>query len=153
MAVRVALSGRGIPARMAAASFPITSTPTRATGGWAHRVTAWYGTVGVPMPGPSIVMAVPPGPTAGHSAAVGPDMFPTLSVVRKALPRLLPTAGGIPHGVPGLGYTVAGAQPAQDQVVRPAYRVRTGAGQARVTTSPMPTFRWKTQPSTRRGRG
>ena len=145
MAVRVALGGRGLSARQAPASFPITQTPYRSTGGWYHRVTAWFGTVPVPAPGPPIVMACPPGPTNGHTAATGYQLFPTLSIVRPSLPRNAPWAGMVPHGVPGVTYTPAGTNPPQDAVVRPQVRVRTGARQARVTTAPKPTFRWLRQ--------
>lgn len=130
---------------MAAACFPIASTPTRAFGGLTHRVTAVYGTVPVPAPGPPTQMAVPPsvvGP--GRSSAVQ-GMWPTWSIVRPSLPRVLPSAGQIPHGVPGLGYTVATGIPAQDLVVKPVLRNRTGAGQARVTNQPKPRFRWPVQ--------
>ncbi len=145
MAVLVRLGGRGLLARMAPASFPITATAEQATGGWNHRVTAWYGTVGVPAPGPSNVMAIPPGPTNGHTAATGYQLFPAISIVRPSLPRVLPWAGGIPHGVPGVTYTPAGANPPQDAVVRPAIKRRTGAGLARITNQPNPTFRWPVQ--------
>jgi len=145
MAVRVALGGRGLSARQAPASFPITQTPYRSTGGWYHRVTAWFGTVPVTAPGPPIVMACPPGTTNGHSAATGYQLFPTLSIVRPSLPRNAPWAGMVPHGVPGVTYTPAGTNPPQDAVVRPQVRVRTGARQARVTTAPKPTFNWLRQ--------
>ena len=144
MAVAVRLSSRGMPARAVPAAVTLAVTPARATGGYDHRVTAVYGTQPVPSPGPSIVMAVPPGPTPGHTAAV-PAYFPTWSVVREALPRLLPTAGAIPHGVPGVTYTPAIAMPVQDSVVPPAYKVRTGGGRGRVTTNPKPTFNWVRQ--------
>ena len=142
MAVRVALGGAGIPARAAPASFPITQTPVRATGGWYHRVSAVYGTEGVPAPGPHIVEAIPPGPTAGHTAATGYKLYPAFSVVAPSLPRNAPWAGMVPHGVPGVTYTPAGTNPPQDLTVKPQLRVRTGARQARVTTAPKPTFRW-----------
>lgn len=145
MAVLVRLGGRGLTARQAPASFPIVRTPVQATGNWAHRVTAVYGTQGVPAPGPNIVMEVPPGPTNGHSAATGFQLFPTFSIVRASLPRVLPWK--IPHGIPGVTYTPAGVTPAQDQVVTPVIRNRTGAGRARVTNQPYPTFRWKRQGS------
>lgn len=145
MAVLIRLSARGIPARAAPASFPITPSPLRATGGLSHRVTAVYGTEPVPSPGPPIVMAVPPGPTAGHSAATGPNIYPTWSFVRKALPRLLPWAGTIPHGIPGVTFTPAVPNPPQDAVVAPAIRTRQGGKQGRVTTNPKPTFNWVRQ--------
>ncbi len=89
-------------------------------------------------------MAIPPGPTSGHSGAV-PKMFPTWSIIRASLPRVLPWAGGIAHGIPGVTYTLAEPNQPQDAVVKPALRVRTGANQARVTTTPKPTFRWVRQ--------
>ena len=144
MAVAVRLSSRGMPRRAVAAAFTLASTPERATGGWDHRVTALYGTEPVPTPGPSNVMAVPPGPTSGHTAAVK-SLWPTFSIVRPSLPRVLPWAGGIKHGVPQETYTIAVANPPQDAVVKPAIRVRTGATRGRVTTAPKPTFRWVRQ--------
>jgi hypothetical protein len=144
MAVAVRLSSRGMPARAAAAAFTLASTPMRATGGLSQRITAVYGTVPVATPGPSNVMAVPPGPTNGHTAAI-PNMFPTWSIIKASLPRVLPWAGGIPHGIPGVTYTAAIAQPAQDAVVKPAVRVRTGGNRGRVTTEPKPTFKWVRQ--------
>ncbi len=146
MAVSVRLSSRGIPRRAAEAAFTLARTPEQATGNWTHRITALFGTQHVPTPGPSIVMAIPPGPTNGHTAAV-PNMYPTWSVVRPSLPRSLPWAGGIPHGIPGVTYTVAEPNPPQDAVVKPAIRVRTGGGQGRVTTQPKPTFNWVRQGS------
>ena len=113
----------------------------RATGGWAQRITAVYGTVPVHTPGPSNVMAIPPGPTNGHTGAI-PSMYPTWSIVKASLPRNAPWAGGIVHGIPGQTYTIAVPQPAQDAVVKPAIRVRTGGNKGRVTTNPKPTFRW-----------
>lgn len=144
MAVAVRLSSRGMPRRAVPAAFTLATTPTRATGGWDKRVTALYGTAPVPSPGPPNVMAIPPGPTNGHTAAV-PHLFPTWSIVRPSLPRVLPWAGGIKHGVPGETYTVAQPNPPQDAVVKPAVRVRTGGGRGRVTTEPKPTFRWVRQ--------
>ena len=144
MAVAVRITSRGIPRRAASAAFTLASTPERATGNWDHRVTAVYGTEPVYSPGPSNVMAIPPGPTNGHTAAVK-HLYPTWSIVRMALPRRLPWAGGIPHGIPGVTYTVAQPNPPQDAVVKPAIRVRTGAKQGRVTTDPKPTFRWVRQ--------
>ncbi len=145
MAVSVRLGAAGVPRRMAAASFPITHTAERATGNWHHRVTAYFGTVPVPSPGPPIVMAIPPGPTPGHSAATGGFIYPQMSIVRPALPRLLPWAGTIPHSVPGRTFTLAVAQPVQDTVVKPQYRKRTGAMLARVTNAPRPRLRWTVQ--------
>lgn len=113
----------------------------RATGGWDKRITAVYGTEAIHTPGPPIVMAVPPGPTNGHTAAV-PNMNPTWSIVRPSLPRVLPWAGGIKHGIPGQSYTLAEPNPPQDAVVKPALRVRQGGAQGRVTTNPKPTFKW-----------
>jgi hypothetical protein len=116
----------------------------RATGGWAQRITAVYGTQAVSTPGPPIVMAIPPGPTNGHTAAV-PSMFPTFSIIKKSLPRVLPGPGAIIHGVPGRSYTIAEKNLPQDAVVKPALRVRQGGGRGRVTTEPKPTFRWVRQ--------
>jgi hypothetical protein len=144
MAVAIRLGARGMPARSTPAAFTLATTPMRATGGWSQRITAVYGTVEVETPGPSIVEPIPPGPTNGHTAAV-PNMYPTWSVVKPSLPRNAPWAGGIPHGVPGLGYTAAEPNPPQDAVVKPAVRVRTGANRGRVTTEPKPTFRWVRQ--------
>ena len=42
-------------------------------------------------------------------------------------------------------YTIAEPMPAQDAVVKPVIRVRTGAGRGRVTTNPKPTFNWVRQ--------
>ena len=144
MAVAVRLSSRGMPRRAVSAAFTLASTPERATGGYDHRVTAVYGTEPVYSPGPSNVMAIPPGPTSGHTAAVK-NLWPTWSIIRMSLPRVLPWAGGIPHGIPGVTYTVAVPNPPQDAVVKPQVRVRTGAKQGRVTTEPRPTFRWVRQ--------
>jgi hypothetical protein len=144
MAVSVRLSSRGMPRRATSAAFTLASTPERATGGWNQRVTAVYGTIPVSTPGPPNVMAIPPGPTNGHTAAV-PHLFPTWSIVHRAWPRVLPWAGGIPHGIPGQTYTVAVPNPPQDAVVKPAIRVRTGGNRGRVTTDPKPTFRWVRQ--------
>ncbi len=142
MSVAVRITSRGMPRRAIPAAFTLASTATRATGGLYHRVTASYGTVGVHTPGPPNVMAVPPGPTNGHTAAI-PTMFPTWSVVKASLPRVLPSK--IPHGVAGLGWTLAVPNPPQDAVVKPALRVRQGGGRGRVTTSPKPTFKWVRQ--------
>jgi hypothetical protein len=144
MAVSVRLSSRGMPRRAVSAAFTLAQTPERATGNWAQRVTALYGTEAVRTPGPPIVMAIPPGPTGGHTAAV-PNLYPTWSIVRPSLPRNAPWAGGIPHGIPGQTYTVAVANPPQDAVVKPAVRIRTGGNRGRVTTQPKPTFRWVRQ--------
>jgi|ERR1019366_6872090 hypothetical protein len=144
MAVSVRLSSRGMPRRAVAAAFTLASTPRRATGGWDKRVTAVYGTVPVPSPGPPIVMAIPPGPTNGHTAAV-PHLFPTWSIIRPSLPRNAPWAGHNTHGIPGQTYTLAQPNPPQDAVVKPAIRVRTGGARGRVTTQPKPTFRWVRQ--------
>lgn len=144
MAVAVRLTSRGISARAAPAAFTLASTPMRATGGLSQRITAVYGNSPIPTPGPPIVMAIPPGPTNGHTAAV-PHMDPTWSIVKPSLPRNAPWAGGIPHGIPGVTYTIAEPNPPQDAVVKPAIRVRTGANRGRVTTSPKPTFRWVRQ--------
>lgn len=144
MAVAVRLSSRGMPRRAVPAAFTLATTPMHATGGWAQRITAVFGTESVRTPGPPIVMAVPPGPTSGHSAAV-PFMYPTWSIVRPALPRVLPWAGGIRHGVPGQSYTLAQPYLPQGAVVKPAIKTRTGAGRGRVTTQPKPTFKWVRQ--------
>ena len=104
MAVAVQLSFGGISPRAAPAAITLASTAMRATGGWAQRITAVYGTVPVRTPGPPNVMDIPPGPTNGHSAAI-PFMYPTWSIVKASLPRVLPWAGGIPHGIPGVTYT------------------------------------------------
>lgn len=144
MAVAVRLTSRGIPRRAAPAAFTLATSATRATGGFSKRVTAVYGTSSIDTPGPPIVMNIPPGPTNGHTAAV-PFMNPTWSIVRPSLPRVLPWAGGIKHGVPGQTYTLAEPNPPQDAVVKPAVRVRSGAGRGRVTTQPKPTFRWVRQ--------
>jgi hypothetical protein len=144
MAVSVRLSSRGMPRRAVFAAFTLAQTPERATGNWAQRVTAVYGTEGVYQPGPSNVMAIPPGPTSGHTAAQH-SLFQTWSIVRPSLPRNAPWAGGIKHGVPGQSYTVASPNPPQDAVVKPEIRIRTGANRGRVTTQPKPTFRWVRQ--------
>lgn len=142
MAVSVRLSSAGMPRRAVPAAFTLATTPMRATGGWAQRITSVYGTTPVPSPGPPIVMAIPPGPTNGHTAAV-PHFWPTWSIVRASLPRVLPSK--IPHGIPGQTYTLAQPNPPQDAVVKPALSVRTGANRGRVTTNPKPTFRWVRQ--------
>ena len=144
MAVAVRITSRGMPRRAASAAFTLATSPTRAFGGWAHRVTALYGTEPIYTPGPSNVMAIPPGPTNGHTKAV-PSMYPTWSIVRPSLPRVLPWAGGIKHGVPGQTYTIAEPNPPQDAVVKPEIKVRSGAMRGRVTTNPKPTFRWVRQ--------
>jgi len=150
MAVRVRLTARGAPPRMAPACFPITRTPMQAFGNWSQRITAVYGTIGQEAPGPPTARPIPDGPTNGHSRAV-PVMYPTWSNVKPSLPRVLPWAGGIAHGIPGVTYTIAGQNPPQDAVVKPAIRVRTGANQGRVTVQPRPSFRWPVQ-GTRRSR-
>lgn len=150
MAVSVRLSARGAPRRMAAACFPIVSTAHRAFGGWSHRVTASYGTVPQPARGAPTEMAVPPGPTGGHSFNT-PVFAPTWSIVRPSLPRVLPWAGGIKHGVPGQTYTPVIGQAVQGQT--PNTTPRRGRGvqprgpiaQGRVTTNPRPRFFWKAQ--------
>jgi hypothetical protein len=144
MAVSIRITSRGISARAAPAAFTLATTPMRATGGGSQRITAVYGTVPTRNPGPPIVMAIPPGPTNGHTAAI-PNMYPTYSVVKPSLPRVLPTAGAIPHGIPGVTYTIASPNPPQDAVVKPAIRVRTGGNRGRVTTNPKPTFNWVRQ--------
>jgi hypothetical protein len=144
VAVAVRLTSRGMPRRAASAAFTLASTPIRATGGLYKRVTSVMGTVPLHTPGPPIVIAIPPGPTNGHTAAV-PNMYPTWSIVRPSLPRVLPWAGGIKHGIPGQTYTAAVPNPPQDRVVKPAIRVRTGGNQGRVTTNPKPTFKWVRQ--------
>lgn len=147
MAVEVRLGGRGLPRRMAAASFPIASTPVRAFGGWYHRVTAVYGTVPQAAAGPNTTMLVPPdtsGAARTNSKKV-PVFAPVWSIVRPSLPRVLPWAGGIKHGIPGVTYTPAVGYPAQDQVVTPQIRPRGPIAQGRVTTNPRPMFRWKAQ--------
>ena len=116
----------------------------RATGAFSQRITAVYGTSPIRTPGPPTAMAIPPAPTSGHSGAV-PNMYPTWSIVRPSLPRVLPWAGGIAHGVPGQSYTLAEPNPPQDAVVKPAIKTRTGAARGRVTTSPKPTFAWVRQ--------
>ena len=131
-----------MPRRAIPAAFTLASTATRATGGFYHSVTAVYGNSPIPTPGPPIVMAVPPGPTNGHTAAV-PSMYPTWSIVKPSMPRVLPSK--IPHGVPGLGWTLAVPNPPQDAVVKPALRVRQGGARGRVTTNPKPTFKWVRQ--------
>ena len=144
MAVGVRITSRGMPRRAVPAAFTLVSTPERATGNWDHRVTAVYGSEPVASPGPSIVMAIPPAPTGGHTAAVK-NLWPTWSILRPNLPRNAPWAGGIPHGIPGVTYTVAEPNPPQDAVVKPEIRVRSGAMRGRVTTNPKPTFRWVRQ--------
>jgi len=144
MAVAVRISSRGMPRRAVPAAFTFATTARKATGNLTHRVTALYGSSPVPSPGPPIVMKIPPAPTGGHTSAV-PHLFPTWSIVRPSLPRVLPWAGGILHGIPGVTYTVAQPNPPQDAVVKPAIRARTGAMRARVTTDPKPTFRWVRQ--------
>ena len=143
MAVLVRLGASGMPRRAAPAAMTLVSSATRATGNLAHRVTAVYGTVPVAMSGPATSREAPPGPTNGLSSAV-PDMYPTWSVVRPSLPRVLPWAGGIPHGIPGV--TTTPVEPSAGPVMnKPAFKRRTGAAQGRVTTAPKPTFRWVRQ--------
>lgn len=146
MAVRIAIGGRGLPWRMAPASFPIVPSPYYAFGGWYHRVRATYGQHPVPAPGPTNVMAIPPGPTNGHTAATGYALYPTWSVVEPDFPyQHTPLAGEVPHGIPGITYTPASPNPPQDAVVTPQIRVRSGANQGRVTNQPRPTFQWRVQ--------
>ena len=142
MAVAIRLTSRGMPPRAASAAFTLASNAIRASGGLSHRVIAVYGTQPIATPGPSNVMAIPPGPTGGHTGAI-PAMYPTFSIVKASLPRHLPGPGGIPHGIPGVTYTIAQKQPAQ--VVKNAIKVRTGAARGRVTTAPKPTFNWVRQ--------
>jgi hypothetical protein len=71
-------------------------------------------------------------------------MYPTWSVVRPSLPRVLPWAGGIPHGIAGV--TTTPVEPSAGPVMnKPAFKRRTGAAQGRVTTAPKPTFKWVRQ--------
>lgn len=153
MAVRVQLGGRGLPRRMAAASFPIASQPVRAFGGWYHRVTNSNGTVPLPAQGSPTQRPVPDGPTPGHSFAT-PVILAQWSIVRPSLPRNAPWAGGIPHGIPGVTYTPAIGSPVQGQtpntILTGAKRKRTihpkgPVAQARITTNPKPVFFWKKQ--------
>jgi len=144
MAVAIRLSSRGIPARAAPAAFTLAQTPMRATGALSQRITAVYGTVPDGPLGPPNVMPIPPGPTNGHTAAV-PFLYQTWSIIKESLPRNAPWAGGIPHGIPGVTFTIAEPNPPQDIVVKPALRVRQGANRGRVTTEPKPTFRWVRQ--------
>jgi len=144
MAVAIRLSSRGIPARAAPAAFTLAQTPMRATGALSQRITAVYGTVPSGPLGPPIVMTIPPGPTNGHTGAM-PFLYQTWSIVKESLPRVLPWAGGIPHGIPGVTYTPAVPNPPQDAVVKPAVKVRTGGNLGRVTNEPKPSFRWVRQ--------
>lgn len=129
-----------MPRRSAPAAVTIVSTPTRSFGGWDHRVTASYGTEPQEMHGPPTVRRVPDGPTAGHSGAV-PVLAQTWSVVYPSLPSVLPRPRYVkpPHGgfVPAIRYPFA--------ATKPAMRVRTGAGDARVTTQPKARIIWKRQ--------
>ena len=134
---------------MAPASIFVAQTPYRAFGGLYHRVTSVMGTEPVPAPPPDTVLnyPVPPGPTGSHSAAAGFELYPTWSAVARSLPRVLPWAG---HRVSGTfpahgGFVPSVANPPQDAVVRPAFRIRTGARQGRVTTAPKPLIRWPRQ--------
>ncbi len=150
MAVQVQLSARGVPARMAAACFPIASTPVRAFGGWYHRVTATNGTVPLPAYGAPTQRPVPDGPTPGHSFNT-PVIAAQWSIVRPSLPRVLPWAGGIPHGIPDVTYTPAVGQPgvgltpmtSPTRLMR--YRPRGPIAQGRVTNQPKPMFFWRRQ--------
>lgn len=150
MAVRIRLGSNGAPRRMAGACFPVATSPHRAFGGWDHRVTASYGTVHLPARGPQVAggrYAIPPDTTgaARYNSNAVPVFCPTWSIVRPALPRRLPWAGQIPHGIPGITVTPAVGQPAQDQVVRPRINPRGPIAQGRVTTQPRPRFFWKRQ--------
>lgn len=153
MAVLVRLGGRGIPRRMAAASFGIASTPVRATGGLYHRVTASYGTVPQPAKGPPTVRPVSQlsstvgGDTSGSLA--NPVYAPTWSIVRPSLPRNAPWAGQIPHGIPGRTYTPALQQGAwlALNARTPSIKPRGPIAQGRVTTAPKPMFNWRRQGS------
>lgn len=142
MAVDVHLRSAGMPRRSAPAAIVLAATPVQATGGWYHRVRASYGNAAIVTPGPPIVQQIPPGPTGGHTSAV-PEMYPTWSVVRSSQPRVLPRPRYIKP--PAGGFIPAVKFPAQDQVVKPAIRVRTGGGQARVTTNPKAIVWWKRQ--------
>ena len=144
MAVQVRLGARGVPARMAAACFGIATDPRRAFGGWDHRVTSSLGTVPQAASGPPTAMAVPPGPTPGHSGAVK-VFLPQWSIIRPSFPRVLPWAGHNTHGIPGRTYTPAVGQPGPDLVFRPKIKPRGPIAQGRVTTAPKPMFRWKRQ--------
>lgn len=153
MAVHVRLSARGVPRRMAAACFPIASTPVRAFGGWDHRVTASYGTVPQPASGPPTTRDVPPDTSGSlRTTSLSSRTFaPTWSIVRPSLPRVLPWAGTIPHGVPNVTYTPAIGQAGSGQtpITGPTRmmrnRPRTPIAQARVTTAPRPFFFWRKQ--------
>ena len=150
MAVAVRLSARGVPRRMAPACFPIASTPVRGFGNWYHRVTASYGTVPQAAKGSPTERRVPDAPTSGHSFNT-PIYAPTWSIVRPALPRNAPWAGGIPHGVPNVTYTPAVGQPGAGQTPITSstrlrrFRPRVPIAAARVTTNPRPQFFWKAQ--------
>lgn len=129
---------------MAAACFPIASTPVRAFGNWTHRVTSSLGTIPQPASGPPTSMAIPPGPTPHNSKNVR-QFNPQWSIVRPSLPRRLPGAGGIKHGIPGRTYTAAVPQSPPDRVFKPVIRPRGPIAQGRVTTAPRPMFNWKRQ--------
>ncbi len=150
MAVRVRLTARGAPTRMAAACFPIASTPVRGFGGWYHRVTATNGTVPLPAYGAPTQRQIPDGPTPGHSFNT-PVIAAQWDIVRPALPRVLPWAGGIPHGVPDQTYTpvvgqaAAGQTPMTSPTRMMRYRNRVPIAQGRITNQPKPRFFWKVQ--------
>lgn len=146
MAVLVRLGAPGVPSRMAAACFPVASTPVRAFGGWDRRITASNGTIPQPANGPPTAMPIPPGPTPGHSGAIR-VFLPQWSIVRPSLPRRLPWAGHNTHGIPGVTYTPAVPQPGPDMVFKPVIRPRGPIAQGRVTTAPRPMFSWKKQGS------
>lgn len=135
---------------MAPACFPIASTPVRAFGGLNRRITASYGTVVQPASGPPTNMDVPPGPTPHNSRNVR-SFAPTWSIVRPAMPRNAPWAGGIPHGIPGVTYTAAVNQPGVGQTPLTSARrmnrrrPRAPIAQGRVTNQPRPVFFWKRQ--------
>lgn len=153
MAVARRFRSPNAPRRAAGSSFFIARTAREATGALCHQPSASYGTVPVEQPVPPVtaLYPVPPGPTGGHSAANegvaywGYSYEPTDRYGFK----VLPTAGGVPHGIPGVTSTLA--LPANTKGVsggpigKNGRTVQTGAAQARVTSSPKPMFSWTRQ--------
>jgi hypothetical protein len=137
---------------MGAAAFTLASTVEQAFGNWCHRVTSVMGTEPVPAPLEDVAQRYPiaPGPMAvGNPGGGKVDQglyWPTWSAVARALPMhtVRPVGGGYdkPDSV---RFTAATAGLPSDVVNKPEIKVRTGAGQGRVTTSPKAQMRWVRQ--------
>ncbi len=145
---------RGAPRRAAGSAIFVARTPIEATGGWSHKPTASYGTVPSPVPGDPAASQYPLPPAAfgpGRTSANEGEEYPAWSYepTWRFGPKVLPTAGAIPHGIPQVTTTLAvntgmGAV-AGSRTGRPAPTKQTGGGQSRITRAPKASYRWKQQ--------